>query len=168
MKCTIYFTVSPKLNAYVAFCIPKCYFFLRDKGSASEKPSDPSVLTSSVGEKSPLVQNRAEAHPDTHSPHINEFSLCSRASLSFLSDLYFGADSLHYTTWPKTYCVGSDWQPTSLGPCSRHSPSLSSTSLSGDLPWLDQSSPHSLRSLHFSSPSHLSCHSPFPAAAVLY
>src|SRR5713101_5744223 len=59
-------------------------------------------------------------------------------------------ESIPLYRWPKTYCVGSDWQPTSLGLCSRRSPSPSSTSLFGSSPWLDQSSPPSLRSLHFS------------------
>src|SRR5713101_5744224 len=82
-----------------AFCVPK--WLLRDKSSASEKPSDPSVLTTSVGEKSPLVQNRAEAPPEARSSQISEFSFLSRSSLSFLSDLYFGANPSPYTDGQK-------------------------------------------------------------------
>jgi hypothetical protein len=77
-----------------AFCIVE--WLLRDKSSASEKPSDPNVITASVGEKSPLVQNRAEAPPEAHSSQLSEFSFLSRSSLSFLSDLYFGANPSPY------------------------------------------------------------------------
>jgi hypothetical protein len=90
MKCTIYFTVSREPNAYVVFCISK--WLLRDKSSASEKPSDPSILMACAREKSPLVRSRAEAYPEAHSSQISEFSFLSRSLLSFLSDLYFGAN----------------------------------------------------------------------------
>lgn len=38
-----------------------------------------------------MVQNHAEAHPETLSACISELFVRSRPSLSFLSDLYFGA-----------------------------------------------------------------------------
>lgn len=151
-----------------AFVSPNGCPFLRDKNSAGE-PTDPSSLSTSVGEKSSLLAvNRAKTHPEAHSPTLNEFSICSRASLSFLSDLYFGARSSSYTTWTQTHCIEPDWQLTSLGLCLRRSPSHFSTSLSGSSPWLDQSFPASLPSPHSSSASPPSAHLLLPAVAVLY
>jgi len=84
------------------------------QGSESEKLSDPSALTASVGEKS-LVRNRVEVHPEAHSSQISKIFFLSCLSLSFLLDLYFSAtqNPPSYTEWPKTYCIGSDGQPTS-------------------------------------------------------
>ena len=90
MKCIIHSTVLRELNAYFCSLFSRSVTLLREKTSTSE-PSGPSASTLSVGEKSSLVQNHAEAHPETLSPSISELFVRSRPSLSFLSDLYFGA-----------------------------------------------------------------------------
>ncbi|KAN0120924.1 Frag1/DRAM/Sfk1 family domain containing protein [Russula decolorans] len=88
-----------------------------DKSSASEKQSDPSVLTVSAGEKNPLVRNRAETHPEAHSSQISEFSFLSRSSLSFLSDLYFAYQSWTLlTSLPVTLFYFSIWKLALAGP----------------------------------------------------
>jgi len=91
VKCTTYSTVLREPNAYLCSLLSRFVaLLLREKTSTSE-PNGPSASTPSVGEKSPLVQNHAEAHPETLLPCISELFVRSRPSLSFLSDLFFGA-----------------------------------------------------------------------------
>jgi hypothetical protein len=98
VKCTICSTVLRELNAYFCSLFPLIGpSGLRAKTSTSE-PSDSSVSAKSVGEKSSLVQNSdAEAHPETLLPCTSKLLVQFRPSLSFLSDLYFGAHSSPYT-----------------------------------------------------------------------
>jgi hypothetical protein len=61
--------------------------------------------------------NPPEAHPEAHSPNINEFSIFSRASLSFLSDLYFAYQSWTLlTSLPVTLFYFSIWKLALAGP----------------------------------------------------
>jgi hypothetical protein len=94
MKCTIYFTVFLELELntffwlFLLFAFPIGRAEFRTKSSAS-KPSDPSVSTVSVGEKSPPVQNH-QVRLERPTVRVSELLAFCRPSLSFLSDLFFG------------------------------------------------------------------------------
>ncbi|KAI9462145.1 Frag1/DRAM/Sfk1 family-domain-containing protein [Russula earlei] len=98
-------------------------YFLASQGSHSSifrcpsTSTDKNVSTLSAGEKSSLVQEHAEAHPETHLPLISELLVTCRPSLSFLSDLYFAYQSWTLLTGlPITLFYFSIWELALAGP----------------------------------------------------
>jgi hypothetical protein len=155
-----------------AFCFPSIARFVPRAKLSTSEPIDPSASAPSVGKKSSLVHDHdAEAHPETHSAPTSKLLVHFRPSLSFLSDLYFGAHSYLYTmlyNHSLRRIWSSGWQPTSLGLYSRHSPSLCSTSPCGSSHWLDLNLPPSLPFLHCSLASPPSYRSLRPVVVVLF
>ncbi|KAI0297277.1 Frag1/DRAM/Sfk1 family-domain-containing protein [Multifurca ochricompacta] len=83
----------------------------------SNEPSDPSVLTKSVGEKSREAKNPTELRPETLPVRASNLFASCRPFLSFLSDLYFAYQSWTLlTALPVTLFYFSVWKLALAGP----------------------------------------------------